>query len=222
MSSLAKNRSLSLSPDERESQRLEVKAAVRVLLGSPEFVLSSMLLALWCLVLVHAGPALVVIIGWLVLFGFGELFLFIAIREGSQGFLNAVALYLGSIGVFAVTAYEWSYAIGLTLVGTSMLMLLDFGRCSFARRRQAKLQPGVAATAALSTMLSGAVAGLSAAAMSFVSSDSDGRSWAFVPISSVVLAIVFGASILLLRRSSAKGSGGHWTPGETMLPPPTT
>lgn len=221
MSSLAKSQSLGLTPGERELQRQDVKAAVRVLLESPEFVLSSVLIALWCLALVHDGPALVVIIGWLALFGFGELFLYVAIKEGSQGFLNAVAVYLGSIGVFAIAAYGWSYAVGLTLVGTSILMLLDFGRMSFARRRAAKLHPEVAVTAALSTLLSGTAAGLSAAVMSFVSTDSDGRSWAFVPISSLVLAVVFGASILLLRRSSARGNGEHWAPGETMLPPPS-
>ncbi len=215
------SRKVSLSPDERE-QKERRKEASRRLLSTPEFMVASLILFFWTVVLIPITGLVLTLFLWGGLFGVGELFLYLSIKNGSHGFLTTTALYTLAISTLAVSVHEWLMPLSLILAGSSALFVTDLARLNFARRRDAVLPASLVASTLLMTGTVTVVSLLSFGLLLGLADESGNRSWLWVPaIAGVLLALTAGATFIL-SRSSAHSQAGRWKPGDTMLPPPTT
>ncbi len=215
------SRDANLSLKERE-QKEKRKAASRRLLSAPEFVVASLVLLFWTVVLVPITGLVLTLFLWGGFFGVGELFLYLSIKNGSHGFLTATALYTLAISAFAVSVHEWSMPLSLILAGSSALFVTDLARLNFARRRDAVLPASLVASTLLMTGTVTVVSLLSLGLLLGLADDSGGRSWLWVPATAGALLVLTAGSTFILSRSSARSEAGRWKPGDTMLPPPTT
>ncbi len=215
------SRKAALSPQEQEKKERQ-KAASRRLFSAPEFVVASLVLLTWTVVLVPVSGIVLTLIFWGGVFGLGELFLFLSIKNGSHGFVTATALYTLVISALAVTVHEWSMPLSLILAGSSALFVSDLARLSFARRRDAFLPADLIVSTLLMTGTVTVVSLLSFGLLLGLADDSGERSWLWVPIIAGVLLVLTAGATFVLSRSSARSEVGRWKPGHTMLPPPTT
>lgn len=204
-----------------EARKEQTKAARRKLFATPEFIVASGILAFWTLALVPFGDPLFTMIAWFVVFGIGEWLLYMAVRDGSHGFLTFAAGYTLSLGVSAVVARDWLMPISLVIAGLSALLVTDLVRINFGRRRGAELPSALISSTLLATGLVGFASLLSFSLVTALADESADRSWMWVPAISGALVVLTAVVTFMLSRSSARSEIRGWKPGETMLPPPT-
>ncbi len=215
------SRKVSLSPEKRE-QKERRKAASRRLLSTPEFVVASLILLFWTVVLIPITGLVLTLLLWAGVFGVGEFFLYLSVKNGSHGFLTTTALYTLAISALAVSIHEWSMPLSLILAGSSALFVTDLARLNFARRRDAVLPASLVASTLLTTGAVTVVSLLSFGLLLGLADESGDRSWLWVPAIAGVLLVLTAGATFVLSRSSARSEAGRWKPGDTMLPPPTT
>ena len=215
------SRKVSLSPEKRE-QKERRKEASRRLLSTPEFVVASLILLFWTVVLIPITGLVLTLLLWAGVFGVGEFFLYLSVKNGSHGFLTTTALYTLAISALAVSIHEWSMPLSLILAGSSALFVTDLARLNFARRRDAVLPASLVASTLLTTGAVTVVSLLSFGLLLGLADESGDRSWLWVPAIAGVLLVLTAGATFVLSRSSARSEAGRWKPGDTMLPPPTT
>ncbi len=209
-----------LSEAERD-QKERLKVARQSLLSTPEFGVASLVLAFWAIILVPIVGVLFTLIAWGVVFGIGELLLYLTVRKGDHGFLALTAIYTLCVAWPALVVQDWGLPMSLVIAGASALFITDLVRLNFARRRDAVVDASLVTSTLLMT---GAVTAMSLFSFSLVlglADESGNRSWIWMPVISGLLLAVAGVAFFALSRSPAKSKTRNWKPGETMLPPPT-
>lgn len=218
-----------------EEERAKTKIAKRELLKAPEVVAIFGLMIFWTIVLVPFDHPIATPIAWAGVLLIGGVICWIAVDNGSHGFVGVMAVFLLCLSAAGVAADGWSTPLGLIPAGATAYVATDLLRLNFARRRGAELsQEVVTGTLVSSSAVCGASM-LSILLLTALSADTADRSWVWVPIASGILvglaaALTFGLGRSSARRRKLEASSPDvrdqdpaphgWKPGEVMLPPP--
>lgn len=187
------------------------------MLGDPESMVAALIVTLWSILAAIDGGMWSVLvslcIGW---------FLHVtAVETGSHVslWLTTAALLIMVVLASAIT-FDGLGPVPLAAAGATVLVHNELVRLNYTRRRRAVIDPEVFRTAPLGAIVAGVLAVIGATLIG-VLSDTEDRSWLWMPVATGVLIAIGLALTLLPVRGAPPASRERWQPGERMPPPPT-